>query len=81
MTKRFFYLCAGLLALAIAFHLGASSAMAQREARGQIKFIEARGTYVVLVSDTDDIYVVDPEKLPNVARGTGWWRFRLDAVR
>jgi hypothetical protein len=35
----------------------------------------------VVVSDADDIYVLDPEKLPNVAKGAGWWKFRLDAVK
>jgi hypothetical protein len=32
LTKRFFYVCAGLLCLALAYHLGASSATAARPA-------------------------------------------------
>ena len=81
MAKRFFFTCAGILCLALAYHLGATSATAQSGSRGQIRLLEARGPYVLVVSDTDDIYVLDPEKLPNVAKGTGWWKFRLDAVK
>ena len=80
MAKRFFYVCFGIFCLALAYHLGASRATAQGT-RGQIKFVEARGTYVVVVSEADEIFVIDPEKLPNVAKGTGWWKFRLDAVK
>ena len=81
MAKRFFYICAGILCVAFAYHLGATNATAQSGVRGQIRFVESRGAYVVVVSDTDDIYVMDPEKLPNVAKGAGWWKFRLDAVK
>jgi len=81
MAKRFFYICLGILCLAFAYHLGATNATAQSGAKGQIRFVDTRGAYVVVVSDTDDIYVIDPEKLPNVAKGTGWTRFKLDAVK
>ena len=81
MAKRFFYVCAGILCLALAYHLGATSATAQSSARGQIRLMDSRGTQVVVVSESDDIYVIDPEKLPNVARGSGWSKFRLDAVK
>ena len=81
MAKRFFFTCAGILCLALAYHLGATSATAQSGPRGQIRLLEARGSYVLVVSDTDDIFVLDPEKLPNVAKGAGWWKFRLDAVK
>lgn len=81
MAKRFFFICAGILCLALAYHLGASNATAQGGAKGQIRFVESRGPHVVVVTDTDDIYVIDPEKLPNVAKGVGWTRFKLDAVK
>jgi hypothetical protein len=81
MAKRFFYICLGILCLALAYHFGASNATAQSDAKGQIRLIDTRGPYVVIVSATDDIYVIDPEKLPNVAKGTGWTRFKLDAVK
>ena len=81
MAKRFFYICAGILCLALAYHLGATNATAQSGARGQIRFVESRGAYVVVVSDADDIYVMDPEKLPSVAKGAGWWKFRLESVK
>lgn len=81
MAKRFFFTCAGVLCLALAYHLGATSATAQGGSRGQIRLLEARGSYVVVVSETDDIYVLDPDKLPNVAKGAGWSKFRLDAVK
>ena len=81
MAKRFFYICLGILCLVFAYHFGASNATAQGDAKGQIRLIDTRGPYVVVVSATDDIYVIDPEKLPNVAKGTGWTRFKLDAVK
>ena len=80
MAKRFFYACAGILCLAFAYHLGASRATAQTSS-GQIKFVEGRGTNVVLVTQSDEIYVIDPAKLPSVSSGTGWSKFRLDAVK
>ena len=81
MARRFFYVCAGILCLAFAYHLGASNATAQGQPRGTIKYVEAWGEYVWVVTDTDDIYVIDPQKLRDVAKGTGWWKFRLDAVK
>jgi hypothetical protein len=81
MAKRFFYTCAGILCLVLAYHLGATNATAQGEAKGRIRFIEAWGNHVCVVNDTDDIYVINPEKLRDIAKGAGWWRFRLDAVK
>jgi len=81
MAKRFFYICLGILCLVFAYHLGATNATAQSGAKGQIRLLDTRGPNVVIVSESDDIYVIDPEKLPNVAKGTGWSRFRLDAVK
>lgn len=90
LAKRFFYVCVGVLCLAYSYQVGASRAAAaqgtaqgatQSAAKGKIRFVDSRGAYVVVVSDTDDIYVIDPEKLPQVARGPGWWKFNIDAVR
>ena len=81
MAKRFFFVCAGFLSLALAYHLGADRATAQTGARGQIRFVESRGAHVVVVSDTDEIFVIDPDKLRDVARGAGWAKFKLDAVK
>lgn len=80
MARRFFYVCAGILALAFAYHLGAGSATAQ-QARGKIRFVDTRGSLVVVVNDNDEIYIIDPEKLPNVGKGAGWSKFNLDAVK
>jgi len=81
MAKRFFYVCAGILCLAFAYHLGATRASAQAPSTGKIRFVESAGSMVWVVNDADDIYVIDPEKLPYVAKGAGWSRFRLDAVK
>jgi hypothetical protein len=81
MAKRFFYACAGILSLVFAHHLGAGSATAQGQARGKIRFVDTRGAFVVVVNENDEIFVIDPEKLPNVAKGAGWSKFNLDAVK
>jgi hypothetical protein len=81
LAKRFFYVCVGMLCLAFAYHFGATRAAAQGAAKGKIRFVEARGAYVLVVSESDDIYVIDPDKLREVARGTGWWKFSLEAVK
>jgi hypothetical protein len=81
VAKRFFYVCVGILCLAFAYHLGAGRAAAQGAAKGKIRFVEARGANVLVVSESDDIYVIDPEKLREIARGTGWSKFNLEAVK
>ena len=81
MARRFFFVCAGILCIAFAYHLGAGNATAQGQSRGTITHVEASGNHVWVVTDTDDIYVIDPEKLRDVAKGSGWWKFRLDAVK
>ena len=81
MAKRFFFVCAGILCLAFAYHLGARNATAQGQAAGNIKLVEAWGGYIAVVDVNDNIYVVDPQKLRDVAKGNGWWKFNLDAVK
>jgi hypothetical protein len=80
MAKRFFYACAGMLCLVFAYHLGSTTAVAQGQS-GKVRFVEAWGDRVWVVTDTDDIYVIDSEKLRDVAKGAGWSKFRLDAVK
>ena len=80
MAKRFFFVCAGILCLVFAYHLGATNAGAQATS-STIKLIETEGNIVWVVTNNDDIYGIDPYKLPNVAKGQGWWKFRLDAVK
>ena len=77
MVKRFFYVCAGILCLALAYHLGASSASAQAEGHGKIRHIVAWGDQAWIVTDADEIYSVDRNKAPSVSRGVGWVKFRL----
>lgn len=84
MAKRFFFVCAGILCLALAYHLGANTATAQTGAKGRIRFVESikdTTTRAWIVNDNDDIYVIDVDKLHDVAKGDGWRKFRLDAVR
>ena len=81
MAKRFFFVCAGILCLAFAYHLGATNATAQGGAGSKIRFVEAWGTNVCIVNDNDDIYFIQPEKLRDVAKGLGWFKFRLEAVK
>jgi hypothetical protein len=81
MAKRFFYICAGILCLAFAYHLGASSATAQGGVTGSVRFVEAWENRVWIVNDRNDIFVIDSDKLRDVAKGQGWARFNLEAVR
>ena len=81
MAKRFVYVCAGILCLAFAYHLGATRATAQTPAGTKIRFVEAAPGHLWLVTDAEDIYLIDPEKVPFVAKGAGWSRFRIDAVK
>ena len=81
MAKRFFYICAGILCLAFAYHLGATNAKAQGGVTGTIKFVDAWENRIWIVNDSNDIYVIDADKLKNVAKGQGWTRFNLEAVR
>ena len=87
MAKRFFYICAGLLCLALAYHLGARNATAQSGvgAGGHIKDIrpanDAKGDVFYVVTDADDIYAISRSTAASEARGTGWQRFRLGNLR
>ena len=77
MAKRFFYLCAGVLCLAFAYHLGASNASAQAESRGRIRHAVAYGDVLWVITDTDDIYSINRTKAPSLQAGDGWVRYKL----
>ncbi|MGH7741097.1 MAG: hypothetical protein ACRENS_03655 [Candidatus Eiseniibacteriota bacterium] len=84
MAKRFFFICAGILCLAFAYHLGAQSAVAQ-SGTGHIKDVvpltDREGNLFLAFTDQDDIYTIDRTKVVWEARGTGWQRFRLGNLR
>jgi len=84
MAKRFFFICAGILCLAFAYHLGARSASAQA-GTGHIKDVrpltDPNGDTFLVVTDDDDIYAINRTKVVWEARGTGWQRFRLGNLR
>ncbi|OGF08046.1 MAG: hypothetical protein A2W00_09095 [Candidatus Eisenbacteria bacterium RBG_16_71_46] len=79
MAKRFFYVCAGFLCLALAYHLGATSATAQAGAKGQIRHVQAAGDYLWVVTDNDEIYSLNRDQAASVAHGEGWAKFKLGA--
>jgi hypothetical protein len=84
MAKRFFFICGGLLCLALAYHLGAQSAAAQ-SGTGHIKDIrpsnDPKGDVFYVVTDADDIYAVSRSTAASEAHGTGWVRYRLGILR
>jgi len=81
MAKRFMYVCAGLLCLAIAYHLGANSANAQGSASGKIRLISSSADVAWVVTDDDDIYSIQRGKTPSVSHGDGWQKYRLGVLR
>ena len=79
MAKRFFFVCLGILCLALAYHLGANNANAQG-AGGKVRMIAAAGDNAWVVTDTDDVYLLK-ENTPAVAHGDGWARYRLGVLK
>jgi hypothetical protein len=68
MVKRFFYLCAGVLLLAVSWHLGARSAGAQTEARsGSV------GRYAVIPEGSDGASAI----LLDTTTGTAWYQEKV----
>jgi hypothetical protein len=80
MAKRFFFVCLGILCLALAYHLGANNASAQGSS-GKVRLIAAAGDNAWVVTDTDDIYLVKESGTPSVAHGDGWSRYRLGVLK
>ena len=85
MAKRFFYICAGIFLLALAYHLGAQNATAQSAAVGHIKEIrpanDPKGDVFYVTTDGDDIYALSRSAAPSEAHGTGWTKYRLGILR
>src|SRR5262245_47415977 len=80
LAKRFFFVCAGILCLALAYHLESTNAAAQAGA-SHIKQIETEGDNVWVVTDTDDIYSINNNQATTVASGKGWRKFQLGVLR
>lgn len=76
MAKRFFLVCLGVLCLAIAYHLGAERAQAQGST-GHLKLIACDGDVAWVVTDTDDIYLLNGKGLSAVSKGDGWAKYRV----
>ena len=53
LAKRFFYVCAGLLCLALAYHLGASSAAAQYQGPVEVEIVGVSPTAFNLAEPLD----------------------------
>jgi hypothetical protein len=58
MAKKFFFVCAGIFMLALAYHLGATSATAQAPSNSVVaSFAVGSGGYpLVVVTTNGDIY-------------------------
>jgi len=54
MARKFFYVCAGMLMLALSYHLGASTAIAQAPAN---PVVAAFGNSGAVVTANGDVYV------------------------
>ena len=79
MAKRFLYVCVGLFLLAVAYHLGANNANAQ-SGGAKVRLISASGPYAWVVTDNDDVYVLQQGVTTSVAHGDGWAKFRLGVL-
>jgi hypothetical protein len=55
MAKRFFYVCAGLLCLALVYHLGARTATAQAPGNADVAMTQNGGDHTV-VTENGDVY-------------------------
>lgn len=66
MARRFFYVCAGMLMLALSYHLGASNATAQSGA-GQIVALNQNGydTKIRAITRDGQLYVKDSNQTWN----------------
>ena len=69
MAKKFFYVCAGLLMLAIAYHLGAGTATAQAPSNSVVAAQGGAGGVSTVWTANGDVYVSD-----NPASTAPWLR-------
>ena len=80
MAKRLFFVCAGLVCLALAYHLGASSAQAQSGAANRIRLMSSTGKIAWVVTESDDVYMINGESTASVSHGEGWTKYRLGVL-
>ena len=82
MPKRFMFVCLGILCLAIAYHLGANTATAQSAAAGKVRLLSAAGDggRAWVVTENEEIYLIDSGKTATVAHGEGWSKYRLSVL-
>jgi hypothetical protein len=59
MAKKFFYVCAGLFLLALTYHLGAQSAIAQAPSNSVVGMDAASSTYANVITANGDVYRID----------------------
>jgi hypothetical protein len=78
MAKRFFFVCAGILCLAIAYHFGAVNAAAQSSQH--IRLISSYGDNVWVVTDQDEIYSINRSMATSMSKGIGWSRYSLGVL-
>ena len=75
MAKRFFYICAGLLCLAISYHLGAKSAGAQAGSSVTGFAVNSANTYFA-ITPNGDVFASDNATLasggPARLQGNFW---------
>ena len=85
MARRLFFVCAGILCLALAYHLGARNATAQAGTSAHIKQVvpanDSKGEFFYVVTDADYIYAINRTTAASVDHGTGWARYRLGILR
>lgn len=62
-TKRFFYVCAGLLCLAIAYHLGAKNATGAPQINDSVVATNANGT--IAFTGQGNVYLNDNVGFPS----------------
>ncbi len=70
-AKRFFYVCAGLLCLAVAYHFGAVNAAAQAPGNPVVAFLRheiGAGAWVAVTAN-GDIFTSSPIEGPYVRTG------------
>ena len=91
MAKRFFYVCAGLLMLAMSYHFGARTAVAQGAGNPVAAVVVGRSdqNYFSVTTENGDIWMWDPVSqtgryvgnifgAPTSATTTSWGKVKAD---
>lgn len=66
MAKKFMYVCLGVLALAIAYHLGVQVQIAQSQPGERAVLMAAGDTRVYVMTDTGKIYECHDQSPPGI---------------